>query len=77
MSHFLRLELIFQDASMSGVRLPHASTCALELFLPRGATGAADLSVLLSRAVHEARGFTRFQTEGDGEPSCIEVMRSL
>ncbi len=59
---------------MSGVRLPCASTCALELFLPSGAAGAADLLVLLSRAVHEALGFTRFQTEGDGEDSCIEVM---
>ncbi|XP_029285775.1 uncharacterized protein LOC115007178 isoform X2 [Cottoperca gobio] len=66
-----------QDASMSGVRLPHASTCALELFLPRGAAGAADLRVLLSRAMHEALGFTRFQTEGDGEGSCIEVMTNV
>lgn len=59
---------------MSGVRLPYASTCALELFLPRGVAGAADLLTLLSRAVHEALGFTHFQTEGVREDSCIEVM---
>ncbi|KAM7409249.1 hypothetical protein PAMA_000958 [Pampus argenteus] len=52
-----------QDAGMSNVRLPHTSTCTLELFLPRGVTGAADLLLLLSRAVHEALGFTRLQTE--------------
>ncbi|XP_071342480.1 uncharacterized protein [Trachinotus anak] len=57
--------------------LPHASTCALELFLPRSVAGAEDLSALLSRAVHEALGFTRFKTEGDGEDNCTEVMTSL
>ncbi|XP_037627029.1 uncharacterized protein LOC119489002 isoform X1 [Sebastes umbrosus] len=72
----ISLRFYSQDASMSGVRLPHASTCALELFLPRGAAGAADLLALQSRAVHEALGFTCFQT-GDGEGSCIEVVTSL
>ncbi|XP_031725580.1 uncharacterized protein LOC116395664 [Anarrhichthys ocellatus] len=67
----ISLRFYSQDASMSGARLPHASTCALELFLPRGAAGAADLLVLLSRAVREGLGFTRFQTEGDGEGGCI------
>lgn len=46
---------------MSGVRLPHASTCALEFFLPRGTGGAVDLLALLSKALHEAFG----STEGD------------
>ncbi|XP_075944560.1 uncharacterized protein LOC142946850 isoform X2 [Anarhichas minor] len=67
----ISLRFYSQDASMSGARLPHASTCALELFLPRGAAGAADLLALLSRAVREGLGFTRFQTEGDGEGGCI------
>lgn len=61
---------------MSGVRLPYTSTCSLELFLPRGAAGAADLLMLLSRAMHEALGFTCLQTEEDGEDSCMEVMTS-
>ncbi|XP_035502496.2 uncharacterized protein LOC118317692 [Scophthalmus maximus] len=53
--------------------LPHASTCALELFLPRAVAGAADLLALLSRAVHEALGFARLQGEGDGETDiCTE-----
>ncbi|XP_042272961.1 uncharacterized protein LOC121900595 [Thunnus maccoyii] len=73
----ISLHFYSQDAGTSNVRLPHASTCALELFLPRGATGAADLLLLLSRAMHEALGFTRFQAEGDGEDSCTEVMTGL
>ncbi|XP_031138210.1 uncharacterized protein LOC116038146 [Sander lucioperca] len=73
----ISLRFYSQDVSMSGVRLPHASTCPLELFLPRGAAGAADLMVLLSRAVHEALGCTCYQTKGDGEGSCIEVMTNL
>ncbi|KAK5906878.1 hypothetical protein CesoFtcFv8_004784 [Champsocephalus esox] len=52
-----------QDVSMSGVCLPHASTCALEFFLPRGMSAAADLMVMLSRAMHVALGFKRFQIE--------------
>ncbi|XP_034439600.1 uncharacterized protein LOC117760586 [Hippoglossus hippoglossus] len=44
--------------------LPHASTCALELFLPRAVAGAVDLLALLSRAVHEALGFTHLQRDG-------------
>lgn len=68
-SHFLRLELAFQDVSRSSVRLPHASTCALELFLPRGEASAADLLALLSRAVCESLGFTCFPTEEHGEDS--------
>ncbi|XP_026201828.1 G2/M phase-specific E3 ubiquitin-protein ligase-like [Anabas testudineus] len=63
---FLRLislRFYSQDADKSRVRLPHASTCALELFLPRGAASAADLLALLSRAVYDSLGFTRFLTE--------------
>ncbi|XP_040896369.1 G2/M phase-specific E3 ubiquitin-protein ligase-like [Toxotes jaculatrix] len=56
--------------------LPHASTCALVLFLPRAVAGAVDLLALLSRAVHETIGFTRLQTERDGEDRCTEVMES-
>lgn len=70
----ISLRFYSQDASMPGVRLPHTSTCALELFLPRGVAGAADLSALLSRAIHKALGFTHFQTQGDGEDSCVDVM---
>ncbi|CAB1446676.1 unnamed protein product [Pleuronectes platessa] len=44
--------------------LPHASTSAPELFLPRAVAGAVDLLVLLSRAVHEAPGFTGLQRDG-------------
>ncbi|KAK9519671.1 hypothetical protein VZT92_022383 [Zoarces viviparus] len=73
----ISLRFYSQDASMSGTRLPHASTCALELFLPRGAAGAADLLALLSRAVREGVGFTRFQTEGDGEGGCTDVVTSF
>ncbi|XP_018526424.1 uncharacterized protein LOC108879587 [Lates calcarifer] len=57
--------------------LPHASTCALELFLPRAVVRAKDLLALLSRAVHEAMGFTCLQTEGEGEDICTEMMTSL
>ncbi|XP_035509464.1 uncharacterized protein LOC118321997 [Morone saxatilis] len=73
----ISLRFYSQDASMSGVRLPYVSTCALELFLPRGAAGAADLLMLLSRAMHEAQGFTRFQTERDGEDGSVAVITSL
>lgn len=59
---------------MLGVRLPHASTCALELFLPRGVKDDEGLLALLSRAVHEALGFTRFHAEGDEEDRHTEGM---
>ncbi|KAK5869539.1 hypothetical protein PBY51_024247 [Eleginops maclovinus] len=52
-----------QDASMSGVCLPHTSTCTLEFFLPRGVSAPADLMEMLSRAMHVALGFKRFQVE--------------
>ena len=35
--------------------------------------GAVDLLALLSRAVHEALGFYRLQTEGDAEDSYTGV----
>uniref|UniRef100_A0A8P4GUY1 HECT domain-containing protein n=2 Tax=Dicentrarchus labrax TaxID=13489 RepID=A0A8P4GUY1_DICLA len=73
----ISLRFYSQDASMSGVRLPYVSTCALELFLPRGAAAAADLLMLLSRAMREALGFTRFQTERDGEDGSVAVITSL
>ncbi|XP_034387200.1 G2/M phase-specific E3 ubiquitin-protein ligase-like [Cyclopterus lumpus] len=63
-----------QDPSISGERLPHSSTCTLELFLPRGAAGAADLLALLSRALREALGFTCFHPEGEG--GFIDVVTS-
>lgn len=66
-----------QDASMSCVRLPYTSTCALELFLPRGAAGAADLLMLLSRAVHEALGYTHLQKEEHEEDKCIQIKKGL
>ncbi|XP_059197465.1 uncharacterized protein LOC131977994 [Centropristis striata] len=63
-----------QDAGSLAVRLPQASTCALQLFLPRGVASAAELTELLSRAVHESLGFTRLQTQKHAEGCCIEVM---
>lgn len=77
MSHFPRLKFLFQDARLSCVRLPSTSTCTLELFLPKGVAGAADLLTLLSRAVHEALGFTHLQTEGYGEDNCTQVKTGL
>ncbi|XP_071760322.1 G2/M phase-specific E3 ubiquitin-protein ligase-like [Centroberyx gerrardi] len=70
----ISLRFYCQDGSASSTRLPHASTCALELFLPRGAGSTEGLCALLSRAVHEALGFGRIQTEGDGEDGCSEVV---
>ncbi|XP_067369118.1 uncharacterized protein [Channa argus] len=58
----ISLRFYSQDASKTSVRLPYTSTCALELFLPRGVPRVSDLVALLSRAVHEALGFTRFPT---------------
>lgn len=49
-------ELTSQDESEPRVRLPYASARPLELFLPRGVAVAADLLMLLSRAVHDAQG---------------------
>ncbi|KAM9849220.1 G2/M phase-specific E3 ubiquitin-protein ligase-like [Aulostomus maculatus] len=74
----ISLRFYSQDASASSVRLPHTSTCALELFLPRGVRGDADLLVLLSRAVREARGFTCLQTQrgGGGEDGSNEAMKA-
>ncbi|KAE8293909.1 hypothetical protein D5F01_LYC06850 [Larimichthys crocea] len=62
----ISLHFYSQDASTSGVRLPYASTCALELFLQRGVARAADLLALLSRAVRESLCFTQFH----GEDGC-------
>ncbi|XP_029904634.1 G2/M phase-specific E3 ubiquitin-protein ligase-like [Myripristis murdjan] len=70
----ISLRFYCQDVSMSSVRLPHTSTCALELFLPRGATSTQHLCALLSRAVHESLGFGHIQAEGDGEGICFEVV---
>ncbi|KAG7514182.1 hypothetical protein JOB18_027312 [Solea senegalensis] len=49
----------------TGDGLPYASTCALELFLPRSVARAVDLLALLSRAIHKALGFARVQRGGD------------
>lgn len=38
---------------MLDVRLPHAASSSLELYLPRGVAGAVDLLALLNRAVHK------------------------
>lgn len=56
---------------MSSVRLPYITSSALELFLPRGVGGAAELLTLLSRAVHGAQSLTRLQTKGDEGGICI------
>ncbi|XP_047444104.1 uncharacterized protein LOC125009904 [Mugil cephalus] len=70
----ISLHFYSQDVTTSEVRLPYASTCSLELFLPRGVARAADLLDLLNRAVQEALGFTHFQKDRDGEDGCTEVM---
>lgn len=48
-------ELTSQDEGEPRVLLPYTSARPLELFLPRGVAAAADLLMLLSRAVHEAQ----------------------
>uniref|UniRef100_H3D450 HECT domain-containing protein n=2 Tax=Tetraodon nigroviridis TaxID=99883 RepID=H3D450_TETNG len=50
------LRFYSQEESEPRGRLPYASAHPPELFLPRGVAAAADLLVLLSRAVHEAQG---------------------
>lgn len=49
-------ELTSQEESEPRLGLPYSSTRPLELYLPRGVAVAADLLMLLSRAVHEAQG---------------------
>uniref|UniRef100_A0AAV2KTU4 HECT domain-containing protein n=1 Tax=Knipowitschia caucasica TaxID=637954 RepID=A0AAV2KTU4_KNICA len=58
-----RLLFYSQDPVSSAVRLPFASTCALELFLPLRVGGAVDLLRLLTRAVRESVGFTSLRPE--------------
>lgn len=50
---FISLCFYSQDASMQDLRLPHAASPSLELYLPRGVAGAVDLLALLNRAVHK------------------------
>ncbi|XP_060890958.1 G2/M phase-specific E3 ubiquitin-protein ligase-like [Labrus mixtus] len=68
-----------EEGSMSGVHRPHTSTCALELLLPTGVAGAADVLLLLGRAMLKALGFTCVQEEeeGEGENSSTDVMTDL
>ncbi|KAM7012595.1 G2/M phase-specific E3 ubiquitin-protein ligase-like [Tautogolabrus adspersus] len=73
----ISLRFYTQEGSMSGVHLLNASTCALDLLLPTGVAGAANVLVLLSRAMHKAVGFTCVQKEGEGENSCTDVMTGL
>ncbi|XP_034566721.1 uncharacterized protein LOC117831916 [Notolabrus celidotus] len=58
-SRLISLHFYSKDESMSDVHLPYASTCTLELFLPAGVAGAADVLALLSRAVHKASSISR------------------
>lgn len=62
-SSLITLCFYSQDAVLSSVRLPFASTCTLELFLPRRVGDAAELMMLLTRAVKESQGFTRLNKE--------------
>nr|XP_020510604.1 G2/M phase-specific E3 ubiquitin-protein ligase-like isoform X2 [Labrus bergylta] len=81
----ISLRFYTEEGSMSGVHRPHASTCALELLLPTGVAGAADVLVLLGRAMLKALGFSRVQEEeeeeeegeGEGENSSTDVMTDL
>ncbi|XP_041704940.1 uncharacterized protein LOC121540264 [Coregonus clupeaformis] len=55
---FLRnLCIRFYDQGMFSVRLPHASTCTLELHLPRGVASPGGLKDMLTRALQESLGF--------------------
>lgn len=38
---------------MQDLRLPHVASSSLELYLPRGVSGAVDLLALLNRAVQK------------------------
>lgn len=62
-SSLISLRFYAQDAVLSSVRLPFASTCTLELYLPRAIGGDVELLMLLTRAVHESLGFTRLNKE--------------
>lgn len=68
-SSSISLRFYSQGGVLSGVRLPFASTCTLELFLPRGIGCPTELLVLLTRAVHESLGFTHLKPEHMG--TCI------
>ncbi|KAM4629236.1 G2/M phase-specific E3 ubiquitin-protein ligase-like [Polymixia lowei] len=70
----ISLHFYSQNVSTSSVRLPHVSTCAMEMFLPRGVASIEELSTLLSRAVHEALGFGHIHTEEDGAADCLRVV---
>uniref|UniRef100_A0A8C6T1A2 HECT domain-containing protein n=1 Tax=Neogobius melanostomus TaxID=47308 RepID=A0A8C6T1A2_9GOBI len=62
-----------QGAVSSCIRLPFASTCTLELFLPRRVDGAAELMMLLTRAVQESQGFTHLHKEEKEERCKLTV----
>lgn len=65
----ITLRFYSQDAALPSVRLPFASSCSLELFLPGSVGGAAELLMLLTRSVQESRGFTRLNKEENSERS--------
>ncbi|XP_074524613.1 uncharacterized protein LOC141789177 [Halichoeres trimaculatus] len=54
-SRLISLHFFSQDDSSLSVPQPYASASTLELFLPLGVAGAADVLMLLSRAVSEAQ----------------------
>lgn len=58
-SRLISLRFFSQDESTPYVHQPYASTSTLELFLPPGVAGAAEVLVLLSRAMQETRGISR------------------
>ncbi|XP_055077045.1 uncharacterized protein LOC129456170 [Periophthalmus magnuspinnatus] len=62
-SSSITLRFYSQDSDPSILRLPSASTCTLELFLPRRVGGAVELLELLTRAVRESVGFTCLSPE--------------
>uniref|UniRef100_A0A8C7YAX9 HECT domain-containing protein n=1 Tax=Oryzias sinensis TaxID=183150 RepID=A0A8C7YAX9_9TELE len=61
------ISLQFYSLDTADIRLPHSSLASLELFLPRGVAGTADLLALLSRALRRSLGFVDLKPEEDQE----------
>ncbi|RVE73637.1 hypothetical protein OJAV_G00033210 [Oryzias javanicus] len=57
------ISLRFYSLDTADIRLPHTSLGSLELFLPRGVAGTADLLALLSRALRRSLGFIDLNPE--------------
>lgn len=70
----LTLQFYNQDVGMLSARLPHTSTCAMELYLPRSIACPSALSDLLTRAINASLGFGDMDTNSytfstNGQPT--------